>query len=645
MPAPTLPILADPTLNSAQQKRAEKFREHATLASKWAASQSTTSPMSSAALMPTIKFLYEDLKLPTLIPLSSILLSLNNEPYDISKQFYPMEPLLATRIPRRTLLKTGRQVAKTTTYAARICLRAAALNNYAILTVAPRADQIRRLSSNYVRPFLETSPLRGMLQDTRCDKSVMQKTLRNQSKLYFSFAFLDCDRTRGYATSELGVDEAQDMDFDFIPIISQCMKASPHGSIITFAGTPKTFSNTMENLWSDSSQAEWIIPCSCGHKNIPSVQHDLLKMIQNDGLSCGKCGKLVNSRAGWWEHAYADRVGLFSGFHIPQVIMPMHWESPSKWRELIRERNTSSKAVFYNEILGESCDVGSHLLTRQQLRSACVLPWKNEVAEAAAQRSRYNQVVMGVDWGGYGEDHTSFTTVSIVARVGGGKHHCLYGERFHSLVEHYQEIVRIIELFRIFGCHLIAHDYGGSGDLREVMLLQSKAVSSEQVIPIHYVSASTKDLMVPKSPPDSWRVYYSTDKTRALGITLAMIKAGLYRFPDYESSMGLFDDWLHLIEEKTEISKRADIRLIRRMPKKSDDFAHACTFASCALFHSTGEYPDLAKAFGATVTESQMNMLNPENAWAMGAPEGVAEENDEDDDDGDDDIDWMTERH
>lgn len=55
-------------------------------------------------------------------------------------------------------------------------------------------------------------------------------------------------------------------------------------SFTTYAGTPKTLDNTMEKLWTRSSQGEWVIPCpSCRHENISSVSEDLINMIGPPG--------------------------------------------------------------------------------------------------------------------------------------------------------------------------------------------------------------------------------------------------------------------------------------------------------------------------------------------------------------------------
>lgn len=397
------------------------------------------------------------------------------------------------------------------------------------------------------------------------------------------------------------MDEIQDLDFSFLPVIKECMSASPLGPIELYCGTPRSLLNTIEALWTSSSQAEWITPCPCGHENIPTVAEGVMDMIQPKGLSCKKCGRLIQPRNGRWEHTVSDKANSFAGYHLPQIIMPMHYENPVKWRDILYKRNNIHPATFMNEVLGESCDTGMHLLSPNQLRDACSLDWKNDYSEAISHRRDYQHVVMGVDWGGHGRDMTSFTAVSLMACSSSGQLHCLYGERLLSAMTEVDEIKRIIEIYRSFQCQFLAHDYGGSGSLREIMVIQS-GLEQECIMPIQWVSSAAQDLVTFKSPKKTTRAYYSVDKTRALSIALAMIKAGLMKFPKYEDGI-LFEDWLSLIEEKYETPYKSDFYLIRRNPARSDDFAHACAFASVCLWHTLDAYPDLAASFRQEIAE------------------------------------------
>ena len=148
--------------------------------------------------------------------------------------------------------------------------------------------------------------------------------------MLFSFAYLDAERTRGISADKNVIDEVQDMDITFLPIIHETLSASRDWGIIQYAGTPKTLDNTIERLWVDSSMAEWVIKCphaGCGHWNIPSLEFDLIKMIgpvREDisdtcpGVVCAMCQKPINPRppaqggTGRWIHRYAEKRWTFA---------------------------------------------------------------------------------------------------------------------------------------------------------------------------------------------------------------------------------------------------------------------------------------------------------------------------------------------
>lgn len=564
------------------------------------------------ALLQSANFLYSELGYEDISLLSSFLLTLKGKAYTIGKDFYPLRPMFKLRVPRRRVFKCGRQVAKSSSLAASTVLRGLLLPYHDILTIAPLYEQIRRYSNNYIKPFIEQSPFRSLVISNNLEQSVSQKTLASYSNLFFSFAFLDAERVRGISCRELNVDEVQDLDFTFLPVLRECMSASPYGPIETFSGTPKSFDNTIEQLWRDSSQAEWVMKCQhCNTENIPTIACGVLDMLQKHGFACKNCKKLLNPRQGNWVHMDNDYT-KFAGYHIPQCVMPMHWEIPAKWDELLFKYKNYPQAKFLNEVLGESCDVGVKLVTKPQLIAACTLQFDNVLEVASEVRRKYNEVYMAVDWGGYGEEQTSYTTVAILAPDPFGNINVLYMERFQVLISEMEEVKRILYLWNVFKPFLFAHDFNGSGSIREVLLIQN-GLPMNQIMPIVWGRATTKELVQFKqSSETSDRHYYYVDKTRAIGVALGMIKTQQLRFPNYKSCEDLLDDWLNIYEDKVEMSRGADIYLIKRIPKRTDDMVHAISFGCVSIWHSTGNYPNLASGYNA-LTETQLSMAMPLN--------------------------------
>ena len=352
---------------------------------------------------------------PTLKPLLPLLFSLKGKPYSLDN-YFPFEPFFRTRIPRATLLKTGRQVSKSTSLAAQGISTAISMPYFSTLYVTPLYEMIRRFSHNYVREFIESSPSKELLVSEDLAQNVLQRQFNNGSNMYFSYAFLDAERTRGIPADKNAIDEVQDIQYDFLQIIHETLSGSPY-AVKAYSGTPKTLDNTMEKLWQDSSQAEWIIKChhsGCNYWNVPSLSHDLLKMLgpwheeiseKIPGVVCAKCRKHLNPRSGRWVHAYPERRWSFSGYHIPQIILPMHYANPEKWDILIGKsqgRANTTFTTFLNEVCGESYDEGSKLLSETDLKAAAVLPWPNDWRKAADQIGGYVRRVLAVDWGGGG---------------------------------------------------------------------------------------------------------------------------------------------------------------------------------------------------------------------------------------------------
>ena len=199
----------------------------------------------------------------TLKPLLPLLLQICGKPYHLHDHF-AFSPFFRTRMPRKTLLKTGRQVSKSTSLASQGVLFSNCIPYFSTLYVTPLFEMIRRFSSNYVRPFIETSPVMKLFSGTTTINSVLQRSFKNRSQMLFSFAFMDAERTRGISADKNVIDEVQDMDISFLPVIHETISASRDWGLIQYAGTPKTLDNTNETLWQDSSMAEWMVKCRHG---------------------------------------------------------------------------------------------------------------------------------------------------------------------------------------------------------------------------------------------------------------------------------------------------------------------------------------------------------------------------------------------
>lgn len=561
----------------------------------------------------------------TLKPLLPLLLSIRGKPYHLHDHF-PFAPFFRTRMPNKTLLKTGRQVSKSTSLAAQGVLFSNCIPYFSTLYITPLFEMIRRFSQNYVAPFIETSPVGKLFSGESTINNVLQRSFKNRSQMLFSFAYLDAERTRGISADKNVIDEVQDMDISFLPIIHETLSGSQDWGIVQYAGTPKTLNNTIERLWVDSSMAEWVIKCphsGCGHWNIPSLEFDLIKMIGpvHDGINnacpgvvCAVCQKPINPRppaqggTGRWLHRYPEKRWTFAGYHIPQIIMPTHYANVDKWDKLIDKmegRGNVPIHVFYNEVCGESWDSGAKLVTVSDLRKAASLGWPNQISEATKHTQNYTHRFVAVDWGGGGVNKgrsdlalQSYTVIAVCGLAPNGQVHVLYAHRCLTPNAHTAEARLILDILNLFDCSHVVHDYTGAGTVRETVMLQA-GLRPQQLLPVAYTGPAKGDIIIYKPPTQTHtRAHYTMDRNRALNYCCQFIKSGVLKFFEYDyrgsEDIGLLHDFLNLIEDKAESGTGRDTYKILRDPAGPDDFAQAVTMGTMMLYQLLGRWPDLS---------------------------------------------------
>lgn len=570
----------------------------------------------------------------SLEPLLPLVLNLNGKPYTLENH-YPFSPLFRCLTPKNQVWCTGRQVSKSTSLAAHGVVVANSIPFFKTLFITPLYEQIRRFSNNYVRPFIDQSPVKSLWSGTSTENSVLQRSFKNNSMMLFSFALLDADRVRGVSADRVCIDEVQDMDPDHVPIIQETMSYSRWGTMY-FTGTPKTFDNLIYGLYKRSSQAEWFIPChSCKHWNIPALEHDLDAMIgpwsehiseKYPGTVCAKCRKPVSPRHGRWVHRYPDRRWQFAGYHVPQIILPLHFADPDKWTTLLLKREgfgNMTPAQFYNEVMGESIDTGQKLVSETDLKKACMLQWENKKEpdpKCYQNLMKYRHRVLAIDWGGGGEEGVSFTAIAVMGFLPDGKIDVLWGKRLLIGGDHLQEAIECMKWCTKFKCDLVAHDYTGAGTVRETVMVQA-GFNLDRVMAMRLVRSAAQDIIVFKEPtPINHRQHYSLDKTRSLLYTCQAIKMQQIRFFQYDWSSqdapGLIADFLALVENKTESRLGGDIYTITRNTLLTDDFAQAVNLGACALWHVCQAWPNFAQLAGVGRITARQAAPERDTDWA-----------------------------
>ena len=197
--------------------------------------------------------------------------------------------------------------------------------------------------------------------------NVFEKSYTNRSKVFVSYAQseADADRVRGMTADLWCADEAQDMQLSAVPIIKEILNTSEWGYQI-FAGTSKSTANTLEQLWEQTNQCEFVKKCdSCSKWVIPNNFDLCMRMCRNpDHLSCPYCGKAFTFYGGQW---VATRPSVKKhGLHLPQLIFGANTKTGSRqWNDLYDKVDQSVTGVLYtpdkiaNEIFGLATDLGS----------------------------------------------------------------------------------------------------------------------------------------------------------------------------------------------------------------------------------------------------------------------------------------------
>src|SRR5437667_2209075 len=161
----------------------------------------------ASALMEKIQGLMSQGGEGNFAPFLPLFLRLKGKPYGLDDHF-PFEPFFDLDVPPETVLKTGRQCGKSNALAAKGLLICATVPHFSVLYITPLFEQIRRFSTQYLRPFIETSPLRSAWVGPDTENSVLQRSFCNFSRIFCSYAFTDAERIRGIPSELIGIDES-----------------------------------------------------------------------------------------------------------------------------------------------------------------------------------------------------------------------------------------------------------------------------------------------------------------------------------------------------------------------------------------------------------------------------------------------------
>lgn len=493
------------------------------------------------------------------------LLKLDGHPYSLRE--YPMfVDIFNTPLPRK-VMRSGRQVSKTITMAADM-VTTAALNPFKPLLYANASEkQTSSFSTSKLDPFLLHSPAiyNVLMKSKRVINNVYTKRFANSSNIYMTYFSETADRIRGNSGHNLYLDEIQDMNYDAVIDAERCLDAHKK-PLFTYAGTSKSTISTLEYLWELSTRKEWIIKCdSCGKWNIPSKEN-----IFEFGFACKKCQTRLNTFKGRW-HSFAKEGEhyIYDGYHIPQVIMPLHCNDPDKWAILFHHFQTMPSYKFDNEIMGIPVGEGDVPITEGLLKSICIdtLPMYGNICPENAKGASH--ILAGADWGGSGVTGVSKTVLSIYACYAEQNKIVKIFGRIYESGEPTKHLQDIAQCLRSFNATVL---YGDHGNGNFAMSQLASMVPHISIIPVMYTE---------QAKPFRWDEQarrFTVNRTTLIDKFILDMKHGKIQAFNWNEFKPFASDILNIREEYIGESKGITRRVWRKHPTKSDDSLHSMVF-------------------------------------------------------------------
>lgn len=405
------------------------------------------------------------------------ILHLNGQKFDFTGRNYLMP--IYDRGDKNILLKTSRQVEKTTFLANNLVCESVVRPYNKSLYVSPSHSQSRQFSSEKLKPAIEGSPLiRKYFQDSSVSQQVFEKGFTNGSYVFVRSAFRSADRARGLSVRNLALDEIQDLMGSEIPVIMECTSHFPDATIL-MAGTPKSFDNPIEAQWQNSTQNEWMVKClACNHYNFLDERNVAPTEMYLEGKLppgpvCAKCMKHLDvAHNGQWMCFSPGK--MTKGYRIPQLMVPWIISTTDQWKRLLNKRDTYPFGQFANEVLGLSYDNASKPITRDELIQCCDPTHrmlKDMPTQEEANHGRRMILCGGVDWG-EGNDgseksptgkirNASYTVLTIGQYVNQHQFKVMFTKKYTGQQVDPDFVVRdIARICSIYDVKLIGVDWG-----------------------------------------------------------------------------------------------------------------------------------------------------------------------------------------
>ena len=480
---------------------------------------------------------------------------------------------------RYVVLMTSRQIGKSTFQAIRILFEMLATRNASILFANAKKTQNNEFRQRSLLPQMYRNPklMRAAFGKTSINNAKMMK-LNNGSTLHLEHIGSSADSARGSSARTIIADEVQDIPRANLDVIMESAASFPKDSKYRFTGTCKDDRNIMYQLFLDTCQYEWIIPCAYCNQDNPPIGMEHID-LEREYLFCSHCMEPINTLEGQWvaQNPACKRVG----YRIPRLI---DWHTV--WRNsadgILDKYETYSRDKFLNEVMALPSIHGEALITLQELESFCedrtIMSPDNVPREEIVGQA----IIAAIDWAYNTKSGGVSHTIISIAKVEHEHIKILYMKRFSG--PYYEgmndpdlvlnEVVGLVSAFGVdwvFADHRIGN--------KENQRLQQRI--GKRLVEVEYSSGSH---------PVTWKndtKRYSIPKTESLDRLFNQLRAGRFTFPNVDASTEYLTDLLNVYTHYNEDITR---RSYKRKGGASDDFLDLLNFTLIAAIQYYGEH-------------------------------------------------------
>jgi hypothetical protein len=468
---------------------------------------------------------------------------------------------------RYLVIASSRQVGKSTFLALRLMYKALKAGNESIMFLTASEKQLSEVRDDKIRvQFQNNRQLKNRSFDLNSLNNKNKIRFSNQSMIHFKAIGKNVGSARGVTAREIYFDEVQSIPRKHVSVVRASARTFKDTSQYIFAGTFLGEENTLNQLFLDTCQNEWIVKCTaCGKDNPPLDMRHI--HVDREYLFCIHCEEPMNAKEGSWVPQNPNNTKV--GYRISTLMTPeCTWRTDSH-DGLLDLFESEPRDKFMNEMMGLPSVKGVNLVTRTQLMELCSdEPMVDPVNVPAYIQQRPS--VAAIDWSFNKEDGAASHTIITFAQLEYGFIKVLYAKRFtgpeYSGPDGPDRILdEICGLVNSFQSKFVFVDYG-LGHLDNLRLRQRLG---KKVVEMQY-HGGDKPVNY-----NSEIMRYEIPKTHTLDLVFLYLSKGFIRFPSETEFQSFYEDILNVYTVYDEDQRK---KKYVRSGNGPDDFAQLLNF-------------------------------------------------------------------